>query len=400
MNSRIIILASLIFCFVLGSQTLFAAIGILNNLHPPGNNGTTRGVGVIVTEDGTQYKFQTPQDNNGAVLKVGRTISFDLNESGKISNVNAPKINGNPNVMNKGELIDAMAKDAGLSKADAGKALNAFVRNASRSLKKGENVALVGFGSFSVAKGADSFFDVFFDVDMEAAKELYPLFALNYFSTLNFINSNVIARAVRTCKPDGVDDDCDGIDLKTRFSSQSFFAESFYDIFVNTDMDILRMKGFHDKKKGFAIALNERLQNSVEVFSKSLGHELTHVVQQASGKVMKAAVVALTEGAIEMQNKYLDPDSDNDGLSDEQLKAMIKDSELERDVLLKALHFMGTNITANLKKGKVVRIFGFGDFSVDTQAVKLIVPVAINKGLRAKKVAKFKAGKALADTVK
>jgi len=54
--------------------------------------------------------------------------------------------------MNKAELIDAMAAGAGLSKADAKKALDAFVETTTKALKKGDRVALVGFGSFSVSK--------------------------------------------------------------------------------------------------------------------------------------------------------------------------------------------------------------------------------------------------------
>ena len=54
--------------------------------------------------------------------------------------------------MNKAELIDSIAKDANLTKADAKKALDAFVKATTKSLKKGERVALVGFGSFSVAR--------------------------------------------------------------------------------------------------------------------------------------------------------------------------------------------------------------------------------------------------------
>ena len=55
-------------------------------------------------------------------------------------------------IMNKAELIDAIAKDAKLTKADAKKALDAFVNSTTKALKKGERVALVGFGSFSVAR--------------------------------------------------------------------------------------------------------------------------------------------------------------------------------------------------------------------------------------------------------
>ncbi|MBW6499252.1 MAG: HU family DNA-binding protein [Bacteroidales bacterium] len=54
--------------------------------------------------------------------------------------------------MNKAELIDAMASGAGLTKADAKKALDAFIGATTKSLKKGDRVALVGFGSFSVSK--------------------------------------------------------------------------------------------------------------------------------------------------------------------------------------------------------------------------------------------------------
>ncbi len=54
--------------------------------------------------------------------------------------------------MNKAELIDAMAAGAGLSKADAKKALDAFVDATGNAMKAGDRISLVGFGSFSVSK--------------------------------------------------------------------------------------------------------------------------------------------------------------------------------------------------------------------------------------------------------
>lgn len=54
--------------------------------------------------------------------------------------------------MNKSELIDAMADQAELTKADAKKALDAFINATSGALKSGDRVALVGFGSFSVSE--------------------------------------------------------------------------------------------------------------------------------------------------------------------------------------------------------------------------------------------------------
>lgn len=54
--------------------------------------------------------------------------------------------------MNKSNFIDAMAEDAGISKAAAKKALESFLENVEGSLKKGDRISLVGFGSWSVSK--------------------------------------------------------------------------------------------------------------------------------------------------------------------------------------------------------------------------------------------------------
>ena len=54
--------------------------------------------------------------------------------------------------MNKAQLIDAIAKDANLTKADSKRALDAFIDATTGTLKKGGRVALVGFGSFGVSK--------------------------------------------------------------------------------------------------------------------------------------------------------------------------------------------------------------------------------------------------------
>ena len=56
--------------------------------------------------------------------------------------------------MNKAELVQAMADDAGLSKSDAEKALNAFVEIVGGELGKGGKVQLVGFGTFEVTERA------------------------------------------------------------------------------------------------------------------------------------------------------------------------------------------------------------------------------------------------------
>lgn len=54
--------------------------------------------------------------------------------------------------MTKADLIEAMAGDAKISKASAGRALDSLIKNVSKSLKRGGKVTLVGFGTFSVSK--------------------------------------------------------------------------------------------------------------------------------------------------------------------------------------------------------------------------------------------------------
>ena len=56
--------------------------------------------------------------------------------------------------MNKSELIDAIAEKGGLSKTDAGKALDATIASITEALKSGDTVTLVGFGTFNVKERA------------------------------------------------------------------------------------------------------------------------------------------------------------------------------------------------------------------------------------------------------
>mgnify|MGYP003286317249 CR=1 FL=1 len=56
--------------------------------------------------------------------------------------------------MNKAELIAHLADEAGITKTQANSALDAFVDAVTKTLKKGDKVTLVGFGTFSVSKRA------------------------------------------------------------------------------------------------------------------------------------------------------------------------------------------------------------------------------------------------------
>lgn len=56
--------------------------------------------------------------------------------------------------MNKSELINAIAEESGLTKADAGKALDATVKAITAAMASGDSVAIIGFGTFAVGERA------------------------------------------------------------------------------------------------------------------------------------------------------------------------------------------------------------------------------------------------------
>jgi len=57
--------------------------------------------------------------------------------------------------MNKAELIDAISDSAGLTKADAGRALDGTITAVTDALAKGDSVSLIGFGTFAVKDRAE-----------------------------------------------------------------------------------------------------------------------------------------------------------------------------------------------------------------------------------------------------
>lgn len=56
--------------------------------------------------------------------------------------------------MNKSQLIEAVASDSGLTKADTARAVDSLLDTVTRTLKKGDEVSITGFGKFSVVKRA------------------------------------------------------------------------------------------------------------------------------------------------------------------------------------------------------------------------------------------------------
>ena len=84
-------------------------------------------------------------------IKLGIRWGFDIEGRANIERVLKQKKGVN---VNKGELIDKIAASADISKADAGRALDATLSAISGSLQNAESVSLVGFGTFLVRERA------------------------------------------------------------------------------------------------------------------------------------------------------------------------------------------------------------------------------------------------------
>ena len=88
--------------------------------------------------------------NSGVSCVAMRDIRIDISVFHNVYNLTS-----SGGIMNKSELIDAIADSAGLTKADAGRALDGFLSAVTGALSKGDSVALVGFGTYSVKERAE-----------------------------------------------------------------------------------------------------------------------------------------------------------------------------------------------------------------------------------------------------
>jgi len=283
--------------------------------------------------------------------------------------------------MNKGELVDAIAKDAGLSKADAGKALNAITSNFTETLKKGDAVQLIGFGHSISARAARTgrnpqtgatikkrlgrvkYGNITLERTIPANEiqmnkgELVDAIAkdaglskadagnaLNAFMSImskELNNGNCVKLIVPVAINNGLRVNEGGNDADTDDDglSDSLEISDGVDNDCDTDESGNKMKGFHDKKKGFS------------------------------------------------KSELIDTIANGTNLSKADAK--------------RALEALTSNLTESLKKGNAVQLIGFGH-SISVRAARTDrnpqTGATIKSG--AKKVAKFKAGKALADTVK
>lgn len=112
---------------------------------------------ILVTSDGNSKIFQA----DGTGFEIGRMVrkkSWSVILPGRrnrrLENNRKKENTGGIILMNKTELVAAMAEQTNLSKKDVEAALKAFIDVVAEELKKGEKVQLVGFGTFEVSERA------------------------------------------------------------------------------------------------------------------------------------------------------------------------------------------------------------------------------------------------------
>ncbi|MBH46933.1 MAG: hypothetical protein CME71_02050 [Halobacteriovorax sp.] len=339
--------------------------------------------------------------------------------------------------MNKAELTDAIASNSGLSKADAKRALNSYIIATNYYAKQGMDVSLVGLGTFSGSENS-----INFNADKPLIEGVYHQYFKNFWSVVLQHNSEAISKgSIHEENPNEGQNPL--YEDKSYFSSSSFFADAFDQIFTKLSPTDL-VSAERDEKVKIAEELNRELQDTVSFYVKA--HEAAHVVQQRSSRIMQDSVEALLESAIKQEKFYLNPKSENLGLTEAQLSMMsllfhsnidladghvtVLKSREDRDghvtvlkvsdhnghvtvlksnedhnghvTVLKAMGPVGGIVTEAMKKDGMVVIDSLGTLSTPKRAARTGRNPQTGKEIKiaAKRVAKFKAGKALADTVK
>lgn len=301
--------------------------------------------------------------------------------------------------MNKAELIDSIASGADISKADAKKALNAFVSVTSHALKKGDKIALIGFGTFLPSKiiklrgrnpqtgrpiKIPAKYVVNFYADRFLLNETYHRYIENYWGAIGGLYGDLIRDITVTIPEKGIN--------KKFFSSQSFMMDEFGGDLTAED-PLLMVSDNEDDVKAYSNYLLENLLKGNDEYSKSLSHEAAHVIQQKGGTLLKSAVLSLLENAQIVKKLYIDEDSEGDGLSERQLKNMARKARMSKEKFLKIMKMFTNVVSSTLKKGDKIALEGFGTFSVSKRAARKGRNPQVGKEIQiaAKNVIKFNA---------
>ncbi len=345
---------------------------------------------------------------------------------------------GLASAMNKAELIDAIAKDAKLTKVDAGNALNAFANQIGTTLKKGNVVHSSGFGSFSVSRRAASTdgCEIEVAVDFIAGPEFKHGENPLHDETVDIENPLYVASSSSSD---------DGITSVYGWTEGAFRAG---DEIIALDVweGVIQPDIIAWGKVAGVILLSA--DGSEVVVDAGEGDEVSGLLLRGIEKSdIRRGMVIAKPGSV---NRIGNCPDENTIVRDEDLVAlMAQETRLEKELLLRAYNAILDIIIEAVNTGEEVDIEDFGAFyeayeieasaheaahvvqqrrgrnpqtgkeikmaargltDWDTKRLETMIEAVVRTGrnpqtgkeikIAAKRVAKFKAGKALAETVK
>lgn len=309
--------------------------------------------------------------------------------------------------MNKAELIDAIASDARLSKADSKRALNAYLKIAEKGLHKKGKSTLSGLGTLKCKEKGNrtKCGRIVFNPDSSFVGPLASRYVDSFFDIFVSTMSARANHAQYTCN--GIDDDCDGTsddsisklraskDFNSSRSNRALASSALSEYFsqMYKEFNVYDVFSKDPKIREAAMArIKGRIDKATPMLMKVLPTLIPDRIEFQ--KLAQTGVDSFFDIILET----LDDDSDDDGILDDIAKA----ARLSKADAKRALDGFVSVVSGSLKKGDKVSLIGFGTFSISNRAARTGRNPQTGKEIKiaAKNVAKFKAGKALADTVK
>ena len=328
--------------------------------------------------------------------------------------------------MNKGELIEAMAESAGLSKADAKRALDGFEKSVEKMLKKREDVSIGGFGTIyckAKEKANKTKCGSSLRMSNSGVKPFVPRYIDDFFTSMTSIMANSVNNKQYLCY-DNKDNDCDGIDDDCNRVGNG----------IDNDCD-----GLADSGKTRARDYNSSRSNTTSLMLSAMGDGLNSCYKDgnlyeevysekervlAKDRCLKGIITSLREKAkncedclweeefenlnrlaksgidsfFDVFTEFRDDDSDGDSILVDNIS---RNSGLSKADAKRALDgFVNATVNA-LKKGDSVKLVGFGTFSISKRAARTGRNPQTGKEIKisAKNVVRFKAGSELSKKV-
>lgn len=283
--------------------------------------------------------------------------------------------------MNKAELIEAMASGADISKADAKKALDSFINTTSNALKKGDRVALIGFGSFTSGRNPQTGKEIKFTPSKTMSNAAFMVFAKSYIDKATPL-------MMKALKNRGMNND------QTKMMAM-----------LKTGLkNALKYRGNDPllrKRPGRVKYSNVTLKRG-QIVGKNVGQStrLNSAHQKYLNTLIKGAMKSLFNFMEKIASQKGDVNLAGAKLTKKHiLRAM--EIGIDEDGLNRIYSSITSAFYSAFKKGDKVSIPGFGTFSISKRAARTgrNPQTGATIQIKAKKVVKFKAGKALADRV-